>query len=76
MSPRDPGRLAAARFALRSHQWAKGEAMDADAADEWIIIDLLTDLRHLCDRHDLCFAGLDRIAYAHYATERRKARAS
>jgi hypothetical protein len=33
------------------------------------IIDMLADLRHLCDRQDLDFASLDRQAYDHYCVE-------
>jgi hypothetical protein len=34
------------------------------------LIDLLTDARHWCDRHDESFADLDRIARQHYLAER------
>lgn len=34
------------------------------------IIDMLSDLRHLCDRLGLDFAALDRPAYQHYLEER------
>lgn len=33
------------------------------------LVDILTDARHWCDRHDLSFASLDRIAYQHYLAE-------
>lgn len=33
------------------------------------IIDSLANLRHLCDKNDLDFADLDRIAYSHYSVE-------
>lgn len=33
------------------------------------IVDLLANLRHLCDREGLDFAKLDRMAYAHYVLE-------
>lgn len=32
-------------------------------------IDMLTDLRHWCDRHGLAFHELDRTAYQHYMAE-------
>lgn len=67
-SRKNTGRREAARFALRSHAWAKGDAI---GEDEYSIIDLLADLRHFCEAEDLCFASLDRIAYAHYVAERR-----
>lgn len=34
------------------------------------IVDLLTDLRHLCDAVGLCYGDLDRIAYGHYTEEK------
>lgn len=33
------------------------------------IIDMLADLRHLCDLSDLVFADCDRIAYRYYVPE-------
>lgn len=33
------------------------------------IVDLLANLRHLCDREGLDFAELDSMAYIHYITE-------
>ena len=35
-----------------------------------LIVDLLADLRHLCDGLGLDFGDLDRLAYQHYAVER------
>ena len=35
------------------------------------VIDMLTDLRHLCDMKNWDFAELDRVAYStHYLTEK------
>ena len=34
------------------------------------IVDLLADLRHLCDALNIDFADLDRVAYGHYTEER------
>lgn len=34
------------------------------------VIDILTDIRHLCDQVGLDFANLDRIAYNHYIAEK------
>ena len=34
------------------------------------VIDMLTDLRHLCDAKGWDFADLDRQAYQHYRTEK------
>lgn len=33
------------------------------------IVDLLANLRHLCDREGLDFSNLDRMAYQHYIEE-------
>lgn len=33
------------------------------------VIDLLTDIRHVCDRYGWNFADLDRQAYQHYIAE-------
>ena len=67
MSLCNTGRVDAARFALASLQWAKGEAIEED---ETAVIDMLTDLRHYCDAAGLCFGDLDHLAYIHYAAER------
>ncbi len=45
---------------------AYDEANDPQAS----LIDLLADLRHLCDRMDWDFAKLDRAAYPRYAAEK------
>ena len=34
------------------------------------VTDVLTDLRHYCDKHKLDFAKCDRMAYQHYLAER------
>lgn len=34
------------------------------------VIDVLADLRHLCDRYGYDFAQLDRTAYRHYLDEK------
>ena len=36
---------------------------------DWRIVDLLANMRHLCDQYDLDFAELDRRAYQHYRAE-------
>lgn len=48
---------------------ARDETPDEPATD---LIDLLTDLRHYCDEHGLCFGDCDRVAYVHYAEERHR----
>lgn len=41
-------------------------------AQEENVIDMLTDLRHLCDAKGWNFAELDRIAYRYYVPEKRE----
>ena len=65
--PKRAGRLQAARFALASHRWARGEAPDEDETD---VIDLLTDLMHYCDECGLDCKDLWGIALAHFLVER------
>jgi hypothetical protein len=38
-------------------------------AEEENVVDMLTDLRHLCDAKGWEFGELDRIAYQHYLPE-------
>ena len=59
-------RANAARFALHSFQWAKGEAITGDDA---AVIDLLTDIRHYCEASGFSFADLDRLAAMHFEEE-------
>lgn len=40
-----------------------------DDTDEGCLIDLLTDIRHWCDRHGESYAMLNRMAYEHYLAE-------
>ena len=53
----------AARFeaALRNY------ATDEDPRT--VLVDLLTDARHWCDRHSESYGELDRMAREHYSTE-------
>ena len=69
MNPENSARAERALFALRSYLRAKGEEFARE--DLYVdITDLLADLRHLCEAHELCFGDLDRMAYAHYSAER------
>jgi hypothetical protein len=34
------------------------------------IIDILADIRHLCDERGFCLGDLDRSAYNHYVVEK------
>lgn len=45
---------------------------DAEDDPEIGVIDMLVDLRHLCDALGLDFAKLDRRAYGYYAEEKRE----
>jgi hypothetical protein len=40
-----------------------------DNTDKGCLTDLLTDVRHWCDRHGHSYAELDRLAYQHYLAE-------
>lgn len=42
---------------------------DGKGAEKENIIDILSDLRHLCDSLNLNYADCDRIAYGHYVLE-------
>lgn len=46
------------------------ERLYDDRGDDFNVIDMLTDLRHLCDAHEWDFSALDKIAYSHYLEER------
>ena len=41
-----------------------------DGSDEEVLTDLLVDLRHWCDAHELDFAKADRVAYLDYLAEK------
>jgi len=50
-----------------------GEHHDAYASCgevDTAIVDMLADLRHLCDLEELDFSAIDSRAYAHYAEEK------
>ncbi len=40
------------------------------ASVETVLSDLLSDLRHLCDRENLDLAGIDRMAHRNYLNEK------
>lgn len=65
MKPRNIKRVARAAKALVHGGYKEGrKTNDTD------IIDLLTDLRHLCERQKLDFDNCNRIAGDHYEEER------
>lgn len=43
---------------------------EADLDPECAVVDLLADLRHLCDCIGLDYANCDRIGYGHYTEEK------
>ena len=50
----------------------RGKSLKAELerlCDDCNVIDLLTDVRHLCDVQGWNFAELDRTAYQHYIRE-------
>lgn len=66
--PYDPNtaRVKNAREALTKYR--EGDPHDKQAN----VIDLLTDLRHYCDAHNLDFTACDLIAQGHHTEETRK----
>jgi len=56
-------RIDAALAAYRSH------VGDGPAEPDEAVTDLLTDLRHYCDRENLDIADRDRLAEIHYQAE-------
>lgn len=61
-------RASAAEQAIVRHRSTKGETR-TDSPTE--IVDLLTDLRHLCDIRGIDFAALDGTAFDRYTREKR-----
>ena len=63
--------------AMRANRVARALVFYQDALQErgplgdTVLTDLLTDLRHLCDRLRLDFATLDRLASLNYVNETR-----
>ena len=60
-------RIQTARYALSSSLWARGEA--PRPIDEGIVIDLLADLRHFCDRTGIDYSQCQRRAEGHFELE-------
>lgn len=57
---RNSQRIQTARYALSSSLWARGEA--PRPIDEGIVIDLLVDLKHFCDRTGIDYSQCQRRA--------------
>lgn len=64
--PCTPAALKAARIV---HALLDSQGGEFTAVEE-TVTDALTDLRHLCDMHNLDFGKCDRLAYAHYLKEK------
>lgn len=62
-------RASAAEQAIVRHRSTKGETR---APSDVEIVDLLVDLRHLCDIRSLDFAALDATSYDRYVSENKR----
>ena len=60
-------RLNAAEAALEAH---RSETGDEFSSNEETMIDLLTNLRHLCDAEDLDFQSIARMSLSNFNNER------
>ncbi len=54
------------KLAATLRQYQNNEKANTDSA----VVDMLTDLRHVCDRYGLDYASLNRIARGHHIVER------
>lgn len=59
-------RITAAQKALDAH---RDHAKDFTSDTEEAIIDLMTNLRHLCEAEDLDFTGIVRLSRSHFTEE-------
>lgn len=64
--PTNDDRAKRAAHAVRAYRDYTG---DAELSPDEDVIDLLTDLRHFCDRRDLDLGRCDQIAHASYLAE-------
>ena len=60
-------RLSAAEAAIEAHRDA---TRDFRSDREEAVIDLLTNIRHLCDAEDLDFQAIARMSLTHFNSER------
>jgi len=68
---RSPNAMRADRVARALARY-QGEALEELVQHrERVITDILADLRHYCDHHQLDFSTLDRMAYLKYVNETR-----
>ena len=71
--PTNKDRAQRAIKAVEAYDETREDAGDCAAGDYVTpIIDLLADLRHLCDQEGVCFATLSVTAEAHYRIETTK----
>ena len=59
-------RITAAQTALDAH---RDRAKDFTSNAEEAIVDLMTNLRHLCEAEDLDFTGIVRMSRSHFSEE-------
>lgn len=45
------------------------EGYDEQEPVQTLVVDALTDMRHLCDKQELSFFDCDRVAFSHYCRE-------
>lgn len=64
--PSNDDRARRAAHALRAYRDCMG---DGPVSPDENVVDLLTDLRHFCDQHDLDLGNCDRIAHGAYLAE-------
>ena len=64
--PTTQDRIEAAEEAIQAHRDATREY---ESNTEEVVIDLLTNLRHLAEAHDLDFTALVRISKTHHMAE-------
>lgn len=67
--PYEPSNHQRAEWARAALDTFRDATHMADEAIETVLQDLLTDLRHLCDEHEIDFADVDRDAEGNYLEE-------
>jgi hypothetical protein len=68
--PTNKDRAERAKKAVEAYDEARENRGDCAAGQyETPIVDLLADLRHLCDERELCYASLSVTAEAHHRVE-------
>jgi hypothetical protein len=67
---RHPNAIRADRAAQALAYYRVAALREPGASVETVLSDLLSDLRHFCDRRNLDLAQLDRMAHRNYLTEK------